>query len=179
MKEWITSDLHFGHANIKNFCPGTRGHYHDVAHMNSEMTRQWNLRIAASDMVYILGDVCFMDLESAVATVSALNGRKILIEGNHDRKLLKNPAFRSCFEEIHKYLDIARNGVKIVMFHYPIAEWDQQYRGSVHFHGHLHGKPSGIGHWRARDVSVDATGQIAVTLEEAMADALRGAVKTN
>jgi calcineurin-like phosphoesterase family protein len=179
MKEWITSDLHFGHVNIKNFCPATRSHYRDVSHMNSEMIRMWNDLICDDDVVYILGDVCFMRLDDAVATVRELKGKKILIEGNHDQKLLKNSEFRSCFAEIHKYLDINRNGVKIVMFHYPIAEWDQQYRGSVHFHGHLHGKPSGIERYRARDVSIDATGQIAVTLEEATADALRGIVKTN
>ncbi len=179
MKEWITSDLHFGHFNITRFCPKTRGHYQNIDQMNEDLVQRWNNKIANDDVVYILGDVCFMNLEKATATVQSLHGKKILIEGNHDRKLLKNAAFRDCFQEIHKYLDINRNGVKIVMFHYPIAEWDQMYRGSVHFFGHLHGNPSGIEQFRARDVGIDATGEIALTLDEAVASAMHGAIKTN
>jgi calcineurin-like phosphoesterase family protein len=179
MKEFVTSDLHFGHKNIMSFCPRTRGHYVDVDQMNQDLTDKWNRKIAKQDTVYVLGDVCFMNLESAVSTVQGLNGRKILIQGNHDRKLLKKTEFRDCWEEIHTYLDINRNGTKIVMFHYPLAEWDQQYRGSVHLYGHLHGNPSGVEHYRALDVGCDATGEIALSLDEAVARAMRGAVKVH
>jgi hypothetical protein len=57
-----------------------------------------------------------------------------------------------------------------VMFHYPIHfEWDQAHRGSIHFHGHLHGNPSGLEEFRARDVGYDSTGQIAILMEDAIA----------
>jgi calcineurin-like phosphoesterase family protein len=99
------------------------------------------------------------------------------VQGNHDRKTLNDPVFRGCFEEIHHYLDINYNGTKVCMFHYPIAEWDQMHRGSVHFHGHLHGGESGLEKYRARDMGIDATGFIVVEMERAIADAVKGEIK--
>ena len=109
--------------------------------------------------------------------MSRCNGTKILVEGNHDRKTLQDPVFRNCFKEVHKYLDINYNGTKVVMFHYPICEWDQMHRGSVHFHGHLHGGTSGMEKFRCRDMGMDATFQIAITMEDAIKDALKGEIK--
>lgn len=177
MKTFITADLHFGHTNIQKFCPHTRGKYRDVDHMNEEMVRIWNETVCPEDKVYILGDVAFMPAHKAAAMVNRLNGFKILIEGNHDRKALNDPTFRACFVEVHKYLWIPYNGFQIVMFHYPIAEWDQMHRGALHFHGHLHGGPSGLEHFRARDVGVDATGQVVTLMEDVIADALKGQIK--
>lgn len=177
MKTWITSDLHFGHANILKFCPTTRAHFGDVETMNNEMVRLWNEQVDANDLVYILGDVAFMPAYKATQIVNRLNGTKILIEGNHDRKALKDHSFRSCFKEIHQYLSINYNGHKIVMSHYPFLEWDQMHRGSVHFHGHLHGNPTGLENYRIRDMGFDATGKIVSLLDDVIADALTGQIK--
>ena len=175
MRTFVTSDLHLGHKNIQKFCPETRSHYTDVDNMNEEMVREWNTMISADDLVYILGDVAFMPAPKAVTFLKRMNGRKILVEGNHDQKQLKDNSFRACFEEIHKYLDIRYADRKIVMFHYPIHfEWDQAHRGSIHFHGHLHGSPSGLEGYRARDVGYDSTGQIAMLMEDAIASVANG-----
>jgi hypothetical protein len=63
------------------------------------------------------------------------------------------------------------------MFHYPIAEFNGQHRGAVHFHGHLHGGVSGLEHYRVRDMGMDATGMIAITMEDAIKSALKGEIK--
>lgn len=166
MTTWITSDLHFGHKNVMKFCPQTRARFNDdVAYMNNAMTEEWNNKAQPEDTVYILGDVAFMSGSDAGRMVNRLNGTKILIRGNHDRKTLKDTTFRSAFAEIHDYLDITYDGHKIVMFHYPIAEWDQMHRGSLHFHGHLHGNVSGLEKYRALDVGMDSTGEIVVSIE--------------
>jgi len=177
MKTYITSDLHFGHTNIMKFCPKTRGHYKDVAHMHSEMIRMWNETVNPEDTVYILGDVAFLPADQAVAILKSLNGSLILIEGNHDRKALKDAAFRRCFKEIHKYYDTVYNGIRIIMFHYPILEWDQMHRGAVHFYGHKHGNLSGLEHYRARDAGYDATGNVVTLIDDLIKDALTGQVK--
>lgn len=178
MKTYITSDLHFGHKNIMKFCPVTRARYdNDVAYMNETMILEWNEVVDHDDTVYILGDVAFTSGSDAGRIINRLHGSKILIEGNHDRKTLLDSTFRNAFAEVHKYLDINVGATKVVMFHYPIAEWDQMHRGSVHFHGHLHGNTSGLEKFRCKDVGMDATGRIVIPLEEAIADALRGEIK--
>jgi calcineurin-like phosphoesterase family protein len=177
MKTFITSDLHFGHRRIKEFCPATRDRFRDVEHMREVMIQEWNAVVGPEDLTYILGDVAFLPAAEAVQIMRRLNGRKILIEGNHDRKLLNDPVFRSCFESVHPYLRLNYNGQLVILFHYPISEFDQMHRGAVHLHGHLHGNPSGLEHYRVRDMGYDATGKIVVQMEDAIADALKGQIK--
>lgn len=160
------------------FCPVSRARYKDdLEYMNEQMVLEWNAIVNPEDTVYILGDVAFLPADKAVKIVNRLNGTKILIEGNHDRKLLNDPVFRRCFAEIHKYLWITYDKTQVIMFHYPIAEWDQMHRGSVHFHGHLHGNTSGMEKFRCRDMGMDATGNIVTLMETAIADALKGEIK--
>lgn len=178
MKTWITSDTHWGHQNIMKFCPVSRARFrNEVDYMNEAMVREWNDLIEPADLVYILGDVAFLPAQKAAEYMKRCNGTKILVEGNHDRKALNDPTFRKCFKEVHKYLDINYNGTKVVMFHYPIAEWDQMHRGAVHFHGHLHGGTSGMEKFRCRDMGMDATGMIAISMEDAIKDAMKGEIK--
>jgi len=163
-KTFVTSDLHFGHKNIMNFCPKTRGHYNDVEEMREDMIRIWNSNVQDGDLVYILGDVAFLPSAEAVKIMHRLHGRKILVEGNHDRKLLNDPVFRNCFEEIHKYLEIRYKDTMIVMMHYPIYDHNGAGRGSIMLHGHRHGNPHNIP-GRIMDVGMDATGVIVSELD--------------
>ena len=161
-----------------SFCPQSRARFrNDVNYMNEQMVAEWNSIVGEDDLVYILGDVAFLPAQKAAEYMNRCNGRKILVQGNHDRKLLNDPGFRSCFEEIHHYLDINYNGHKCVMFHYPIMEFDQMHRGALHFHGHLHGGVSGLEDFRVRDMGMDATGMIVVEMERAIADAMTGKIK--
>jgi calcineurin-like phosphoesterase family protein len=180
MKTWVTSDLHFGHKNIMKFCPVTRARFRDdVDYMNEAMVREWNDLIAPEDTVYILGDVAFLPAQKAAEYMMRCNGVKILVEGNHDRKTLNDPTFRRCFHEVHKYLDINYNGTKVVMSHYPFLEWDQMHRGSVMLYGHLHGGTTGMEKYRMQDVGMDATGMIAVSLDDVVASALKREIKSH
>jgi calcineurin-like phosphoesterase family protein len=178
MTIWVTSDLHFGHKNIMSFCKAARARFRDdVDYMNEAMVKEWNDLIAPEDTTYILGDVAFLPAQKAAEYMRRLNGTKILIEGNHDRKTLNDPSFRSAFKEVHQYLQITHNGTRVCMFHYPIAEWDQMHRGAVHLHGHLHGGTSGLERYRALDMGMDATGMIAVSMDWAVGQALKGEIK--
>lgn len=178
MKTWITSDLHFGHTNIMKFCPKTRSCFRDVDHMNIEMVKEWNNNVAVEDTVYILGDFSFMNVEKTVALARTLNGNKILIEGNHDSKLVKDKRFRDCFDQIYPYLRLVyQKKTLIIMFHFPIWEWDQMHRGSIHFHGHLHGNDNGMPGSRAIDVSFDATGKVVSDIDDMIQIASNGKVR--
>ena len=178
MKTYITADLHFGHKNIMTFCPVTRARFRgDVDYMTEAMITEWNEIVEPIDTVYILGDVAFMSGYTAALIMMRLNGRKILIEGNHDRKTLMDVNFRNQFAEVHKYYTTTYDGNFITMLHYPIAEWDRMHRGALHFHGHLHGNTSGLEEFRALDVGMDATGFIVIEMEDAIARAKQGKIK--
>jgi len=177
-KTFITSDLHFGHKNILKFCAKTRP-YASIDEMDEAMIREWNTSVDFDDTVYILGDISYREPSHTARIFDRLQGTKILISGNHDEKALKDKFFRNCFKEIHNYLEITVDKRKIVMFHYPIAEWNAMHRGSLHFYGHLHGSTSGLEEFRAVDVGFDATGQVVVPLEWAINKALKGKIKAH
>jgi calcineurin-like phosphoesterase family protein len=145
--------------------------------MNQEMVREWNEIVQPGDLVYMLGDIAFMSGFDASKIVNRLNGDKILIVGNHDQKTLKDVHFAESFKEVHSYHEIVHNGTFVVMCHYPFAEWNGMHRGSVALHGHLHGGKSGMEPYRCRDVGMDATGKILVTMDDIVADALKGDIK--
>jgi calcineurin-like phosphoesterase family protein len=178
MADFITSDIHFGHKNIMTFCPVTRARFkNDVEFMNEEIIREWNQVVTPHDHTYILGDVAFCNAEKATGFLKRLNGTKTLVVGNHDTKLIKEQKFVDCFVEVTPYKSITIDGTKVVMFHYPIAEWDQMHRGAVHFHGHLHGGKSGLEGSRALDVGMDATGVVVSRVDALVTFALRGVIR--
>jgi len=152
-KTWITSDIHFHHHGILKFCAATRP-YANTDEMNEVIISQWNSMISPIDKVYILGDVAFGDVQKATRIINRCRGEKVLITGNHDIKNLKDRMFRNCFTEVHDYHAFNYKGEYIVLFHYPMWEWDQMHRGSIHFHGHLHARPCGVD-GRIMDVSMD------------------------
>jgi calcineurin-like phosphoesterase family protein len=147
--------------------------------MTEAMIKEWNELIGPEDTTYILGDVAFMGGFDASKIMNRLNGKKILVEGNHDRKTLMDKHFFESFEEVHKYLAIQYNGTMVVMSHFPFLEWDQMHRGSVHLYGHLHGGTTGMEKYRMQDVGMDATGVIAVSMDEVIASALKREIKTH
>jgi len=164
MKIYITSDLHFFHKSILNFCPATRP-YADITEMNAAIIKQWNDIVNPDDLTYILGDISFSSPNNSISVISQLNGRKILVFGNHDSGLLKNQTFRNCFESIHQLLDVRYNNHKIVMCHYPIFDHKNCERGALMLHGHRHGNPTNIP-GRIKDVGYDATGKVVSLLDD-------------
>lgn len=180
MTDFITSDIHFSHKNIMTFCPVTRARFKgDVDFMNEEIIREWNAIVTPRDHTYILGDVAFCNAETAVKFMKRLNGMKTLIVGNHDKKLIKTREFEDCFIDVQDYYSINVDGTKVIMFHYPIAEWDQMHRGSVHFHGHVHGGKTGLEGSRALDVGMDATGCVVMPMNVMIARALQGHIRSH
>lgn len=173
---YVTSDIHFFHQGILKFCPKTRP-YADIKDMHSKLIAEWNSIVQPEDLVYVLGDISFGGLEETLRILWALNGEIILVQGNHDYKLLKNQGFRDRFKEVHSYLELEYKKTKLVMFHYPILEWNACHWGAVHLHGHTHGDPTGLEKYRVRDVGVDATGKVVQLLDAVILDAKTGEKK--
>ena len=82
--EWFTSDTHFNHKNIIKYCNRP---FSSVEEMNDTMISNWNQLVKPEDTIFHLGDFAFGRSESIKSILSSLNGRKILVLGNHDRSL--------------------------------------------------------------------------------------------
>ena len=140
---YFISDLHFYHQNL-NEQMDCRG-FADGKEMNEYMIRQWNRRVGPKDEVVILGDLSVGKGKATNAIVEQLNGRLILLEGNHDRFLEAKQFDRSRFEWIGPYLELQDHKRKLVLCHYPILCYNGQYRkmrdGSDRtfmLYGHVH-----------------------------------------
>lgn len=172
MNTFFTADLHFGHANIIDYC---RRPFRNVDHMNEMLIENYNRVVGVNDKCYILGDVGFMKVDALYALLCRLNGRKVLIAGNHDEKIMENrEMFCAVFEEIHEFLQIRVNDVRFVLCHYPLLAWPR----GIMLHGHCHGTAkyptNNYGAKHILDVGVDCHGWRPITADEAQYRATHG-----
>ena len=79
-KIWFTSDTHYSHRNSMRYCGRP---FLTVGKCDEEMIKRWNKVVAPEDTVYHLGDVS-MHTAPIKRILPQLNGKKILIIGNHD-----------------------------------------------------------------------------------------------
>jgi calcineurin-like phosphoesterase family protein len=153
---YFTSDTHFGHHNIRKFCPETR-----LGDTTEEMDRLliecWNATVPPNGTVYHLGDFSFAENDEDIKkVVKKLHGRIHLILGNHDTIIEHTASLRAMFASVQHYKRIALNRHKIIMFHYPARSWDKMRAGAYHLFGHVHGALDGQPHGRSMDVGIDA-----------------------
>ena len=136
---YFISDLHFHHLNIIKSCNRP---FTDPIEMNESLIQNYNNIVQSNDEVYILGDLAYRypEIQSVNECIERLNGRKFLIKGNHDDQLLEDPLFnKEQFEWIKNYYELPITAKKsIVLFHYPIYDWNNKYKGNYHLYGHIH-----------------------------------------
>ena len=156
VKIFLVADLHFNHMAMINFSE-TRSHFQDVDEMNETIIENWNAVVRKKDLVYLLGDVAFSSGKKTRELIKRLNGRIILIKGNHDKQ-----------KDINKYIDLLEEVVDykeinyeygdfhyhIIMSHYPFGSWNRSFHGSIMAHGHSHGRYKAEG--KIFDVGLDS-----------------------
>lgn len=140
MTTWFTSDTHWAHANIIRYCSRP---FKDVREMDECMAARWNERVRPEDVVYHLGDFALCKARNLAPIVAQLNGRKILVIGNHDRS--PKAMLAAGFSEVHKSLELEVDGLRVLMRHYPLGKHDgdvpeQWGPYDYRFHGHVHEK---------------------------------------
>lgn len=140
---FFTSDLHFEHNNIIQYCNRP---FSTIESMNNMLINRWNNVVTSNDTVYVLGDIgCWYNKEyrsRVVNNIKQLNGTKMLIIGNHDHAFDKEELL-TVFESIHERLVISvemspDRTQKIVLDHFPLVSWDGQHHGSWQLFGHIH-----------------------------------------
>jgi calcineurin-like phosphoesterase family protein len=97
--------------------------------MDEDLVKNWNSVVSASDRVYHLGDVVIN--RRALKILGRLNGRKVLIKGNHD--IFKLSDYVEYFDDIRAYHVLE----DCVLSHVPLHE-STLYRWNCNIHGHLH-----------------------------------------
>ena len=95
------------------------------------MVRMWNEIVAPHDRVYHLGDVVIN--RRCLPILDRLNGKKVLIRGNHDIFRLED--YTPYFEDIRGYKVLSKE--RIIMSHIPVHP-SQLERWKANVHGHLH-----------------------------------------
>jgi calcineurin-like phosphoesterase family protein len=189
MKTWFTSDTHFGHTNIIDYCKrpfnktleacqlchGTGERtihskvqgkmdwpcsHPDVELHDQTIIRNWNARVAPDDLVYHLGDFAFGNFAKIENYARWLNGKKVLIRGNHDR--LSDSSYARMGFLVRKRMLVG----SIHMQHHP-PPWNEQPRG-VWLCGHVHDRwqTKELGRGFVINVGVDVRGFQPVSMEE-------------
>lgn len=129
MTVFLISDTHFGHANIIKYASRP---FDSVEEMNEAMVENWNSVVKQGDKVYHLGDVTMNS--KSLDIMSRLNGRKVLIKGNHDTQKLK--FYTPHFYDIRGSHELDN----FILTHIPVALEQSARYAQGNIHGHLHEK---------------------------------------
>lgn len=149
---WFTADCHLDHDSTRKHCGRP---YATVEEMDEAIAKTWNGTVGQKDTVYVVGDFAFKNHRK---WINALNGKKILIVGNHDkmpqddldlfrtdwtcdevtlRDVLKT---RVQFREVHQKLVRKICGQMMTLNHDPQRSWASSVHGAWMIHGHCHGR---------------------------------------
>ena len=143
-KLFFTSDLHFYHKNIIDFCSRP---FENVQHMNEMLIVNWNAIVEPDADVIIAGDFIFSSqLEMLKNILDQLNGNKILVLGNHDyqNNLHKPDAMRLFQNQVYDAVQFKIKDSEcdvdpsFYITHYPCEFWK---RDAIHLYGHVHSGP--------------------------------------
>ncbi len=124
-RTFIIADLHLDHKNIIHLCNRP---FSSTEKMNSELVTNWNSIVRKKDTVYFIGDLVYgRSSRSADFWIEKLNGKIILIKGNHDHS--ENLTFLD--KEVIDY-----RGKKFLLIHDPANIPEKWENWTIHGHQH-------------------------------------------
>lgn len=150
---FVVSDQHFGHAPIIDHCDRP---FASVEEMDEMIIQRHNEVVTKRDITIFCGDVGVGSDHHTLECVSRMNGKKILIPGNHDPVFAGNRNFAKRFRAWTRYFEaispfaVRKVGNEEVLFsHFPysgdhvgVSDRYSQYRlrdeGKFLVHGHVH-----------------------------------------
>jgi len=111
----------------------------NISKHDEDLVKNWNSVVGKKDNVWILGDFAW---KNHGHFIKALNGKKFLIRGNHD----KMPV--NCFNLFSKIKGFSYHysyfihlyGKSVMLSHCPYETWFSSCHGSWHLYGHCHGR---------------------------------------
>lgn len=137
-KVFFTSDTHLGHFNICKYCHRP---FQTRSEMDQTLIANWNSVVPEDGIVVHCGDFMLPhenNIKEYMKYMSKLNGRILLLRGNHDiiDLQLENEKLISVQDKAIIVVD----GVKIYAEHYPCAA----FNGDYHVYGHVHTLSDGL-----------------------------------
>lgn len=126
------ADTHFGHTNVIKY---DKRPFKTAQEMDETIIKNWNEVVTDKDTVYILGDFSWRKPDETLKILKQLNGKKILIRGNHDKmpgKVLRQ------FQEVKDYAEIKDGDETVILSHYPMLFYNKQFHDTIHLYGHIH-----------------------------------------
>lgn len=141
-KIFITSDCHFNHQNILKYEPESRP-FTSIQEMNEKIIENWNSVVDIEDTVYVLGDMFMGELKKIPNILNRLNGKIILVRGNHDTAN-RIQFYKENGIEVKDIDYISYKGRFFILCHFPIAseEFIEMVRRdnseTVILYGHIH-----------------------------------------
>jgi calcineurin-like phosphoesterase family protein len=103
------------------------------AEQDEYIVAKWNSVVLKRDITYILGDVTMEKANYAI--LDRLNGRKIVVGGNHD----KPNHSRKMLEHVDSVAGMVQYK-GLFLTHCPIHPMEMDYRVKYNIHGHIHSK---------------------------------------
>ena len=128
-RRFAIADLHLGHQGILTYANRP---FKDTLQMACDIVYNYNQVVRPEDTVYFLGDVAWRKRD--LNFLECMNGRKILIKGNHD--MCKPKDYLKYFKDIRACHVLGDN----ILTHVPIHPDCFEKRFKKNYHGHLHEK---------------------------------------
>ena len=155
---WFVSDTHFMH---KNLCLGVSEwddkeqscrNFQTLEEMNELIVSNINKYVKEDDILYHLGDWSFGGVKNIWEFRKLIKCKNIyLVPGNHDHHIKSNKILPNCIirtfnlnskdvftEVLPELTKITIDKQEVILCHFPLDEWENMDRGSIHLHGHSH-----------------------------------------
>ena len=113
---YFTADPHYGHKDIIDIC---NRQYKNIWDMQLDYVTKWNELIKPEDTGIIVGDYCW-DHKLIKSITPMLNGKKMLILGNHD-DINSFDYVNAGFQSVHTSLIMKHGNYDIAINHDPVA----------------------------------------------------------
>lgn len=124
---YFTSDWHLGHRNILKYRDGVA----TIRDHDQLLFANHRSVVSKRDTTYFLGDMLFEITPAYRSAFAQLQGRKILLLGNHDNRDIRS--LLSVFDDV---VGPIKYNSKFWLTHHPMHP--QELYGKINIHGHTH-----------------------------------------
>lgn len=132
MKTWLSADYHFGESRFELMGRP----FSTIDEHNNTIRDNHNKLVGKDDVLIVVGDVVYQKAPEYLPFIEQLNGKKILIRGNHD-KIFSNAELEQYFDEIVEEgsgISATVEGIDCWITHYPTTGKPDKFNLCGHIH---------------------------------------------